>query len=100
MYRNHGTIPLTRPDSKIGDFVTDTGLAGVVFCDVQNDHAFAVWFQPKGWCSFYRYQQDIGERWLVAWRPFWHEGKLKVWLLHTAPNNPADMQHGTIEILV
>lgn len=98
-YRDKGAIPLTQPDPHGADFVDPvTGYTGIVYADVQHDHAFAVWWQPLGWLPTQPYSLALPGRWLLTWRAAVHDGHLKLWVTTSAAGGVEDMRAGILDL--
>jgi hypothetical protein len=97
LYRDHGSVPLTRPEGAPQTIAPNGNIMIVAFVDMQVDYAFAIWFEGFGWRT-YPYQQYIGAgRWLRGWSLCYHDTMVKLCLSHSAPNG-TEIRHGFLSL--
>ena len=100
LYTDHGPIPLADPDPHAASFVDPVSEhAGIVYVDVQQDHAFAVWSEASGWQPKQAYSDVLAGRWLLAWSVIIHAGHLKAAVTTSAAGDAAsDKRAGFVDL--
>lgn len=92
IYRDHGAIPLAKPEPEPQNIILPDGRLVLAFVDVQADHMFAIWQEGQGWANI-AYNDFIPGRWLRGWSIVYHDGWLKLCLVSSAPNDSV-LSHG------